>query len=125
MHEPEQRQEWDSNILSTDVICVETNELSILHITNKGSLGVSKRDFFEKKVKLETKEGSLYYFFSSLPHQDKYRVHSSNDTMRAHIYLGFHKFERIESDLKEDIIKLKATLYLQCDLKVITCSCSN
>ena len=69
MHSPAQREKWDKNVESTKLISQVSQRLKILHITNKESMGFSKRDFYEKKIKF-THQNALYYYFSSIPSSD-------------------------------------------------------
>lgn len=112
MHDPTVRMSWDKNIQSTSVLHTD-NRMNVLHIVNKGGLGVTKRDFYEKKIAfndLPTGETAYYFYFTSLPEDDECPI--NGDTIRADIYTGFHRFSQVDENT------LKCELLLQCDYKL-------
>ena len=97
------RAEWDKNVQVTNVIKDCGNGLQVLHIINKGSLGVQRRDFFEKKLTFGS-ETKRYYYFSSMPPESEGTPPLEKDTVRAEIHLGFHKFEVTEEGVRATLL---------------------
>eukprot|EP00347_Sterkiella_histriomuscorum_P007662 403348055 len=115
LHNLETREKWDLNIKKS--ACLKrNNRLSLIYIQNKGAgIGIQKRDFYEKKICFQTQSTSSdhkkhYFYFSSIE-SDQYPP--LDDVIRSNIILGFHKFEVIP-----ETSQVKATLLLQCDLKL-------
>lgn len=127
MHNLETRERWDLNIKRS--FCLKkVNRLQLIYIENKSAgIGVQRRDFYEKKLSFKTqgKEGNdnkFYFYFSSIESDVRNRIAllillqqypPLNDIIRSNIILGFHKFEVIP-----ETCQVKATLLLQCDLKL-------
>jgi hypothetical protein len=82
---------WDKNIQSAELLH-QDNSLQVLRILNKGSIGLSKRDFYEKKLAFSLDQAE-YFYFSSLPLDC---CPPDKDTVRAEIHLGFHRFTEVK-----------------------------